>query len=123
MRQILAEVAEALGNADRVTAGIAHLSRHDQDVGRVLVERLVGAEAQLAGLGGPHDVVDTDGGRRRQPNVPGVEVLVLACEDFLVPRKGITQATRKTVWLVTLEGSMSPSKGTEIRAFRLNPSS
>ena len=92
VRQILAEVAEAFSDADRVAVGVSHPGRHDQHVGRVLVERLVGAEAQLAGVGGPHDVVDTDGGRRRQPNVAGVEALVLARKDFLVPRKRITQA-------------------------------
>ena len=57
----------------------------------MLVERLVGAEAQLAGVGSPHDVVDTDGSRLRQPNVAGVEVLVVARKDFLVPRQGIPQ--------------------------------
>jgi hypothetical protein len=91
MRQVLAEVAEAFRDADRGAVAVSHPGRHDQDVGRVLVERHVGAEAQLASVGGPHDVVDPDG-RPRQWNVAGVEVLVLPCEDCLVPRQGIAQA-------------------------------
>ena len=92
VRQILPESAETFRDPDRVSAGVSHPGGHDQHVGRVLVEQRVGAEAQLAGVGGPHDVVDTDGRRRRQPNVAGFEALVRARKDFLVPRKGITQA-------------------------------
>jgi hypothetical protein len=92
VREILAEVGEAFSDADRVAAGVPHAGRHDEGVGCVLVERHVGAEAQLAGLGAPYELVDAHGSRPLEANVAGVEALVFARKDFHVPRKRITQA-------------------------------
>ena len=54
----------------------------------------------------PDDVVDAD----------DVAAALTLCQR-------VSELQQEHVLLVTLAGSMSPSKGTEIRACRLNPSS